>query len=460
MATKNPIKLTDNFVEALDEFSDEADGLSKVQGLHADRVVAGLFLYVGPRKSVWRFRQRRTTKNKSGRRPTIAKTLGTFPGTTTAEARKLALALASDAANDKAPPSKRDAVTFEKAWPGYLEKLLRKARDKGKPPRHHANAVKLGDSLILPQWGKWTLLAMAQDPEAVEAWHGKVTRVHGPVSANRACELIRATYNHRAARDVTLSLDRIPTSSVQWNKEEPAQVALAAKDFKKWRTAWDDIESPVQRGYFLFCLLTGVRPGEGARIRKQDIDRKARAFTIPNAKAGKDITLPMTRQIEYAIDLAINAPPQNQTITMKGLRGMKRGEARVVPRKRPHHEIIDPDLVFPGCRQMPSRTGLPMAGNALRHTFKTLHVSLGISETLSHFLMGHALEGVSAKYIAELIVVHGPALRKAQEKISAHVFGLLGLKLGDHHDASLVPSLPTTKKSKTAVPGSRLSARS
>ena len=194
MGDQNPDQLnrTDRRVEASDEYSDETERLSKVQGLHPDKVVAGLFLYVGPRKSVWRFR-RRTTKNKSGRRPTIAKSLGTFPEISTADARKAALALASDAANDKAPPSKRDAVTFEKAWPGYLEKLLRKARDKGKPPRHHANAVKLGDSLILPQWGKWTLHAMAQDPEAVEAWHGKVTRVHGPVSANRACELIRAT---------------------------------------------------------------------------------------------------------------------------------------------------------------------------------------------------------------------------------------------------------------------------
>jgi integrase len=216
----------------------------------------------------------------------------------------------------------------------------------------------------------------------------------------------------------------------------------------------------VHRGYFLFCILTGVRPGEGARIRKQDIDRKARTFTIPNAKAGKDITLPMTRQIEYAIDLALSASAQNPTITMKGLRGMKPGEVRVVERKRPHHEIIDPDLVFPGCRQMPSRTGLPMAGNALRHTFKTLHVGLGISETLSHFLMGHALEGVSAKYIAELIVVHGPALRKAQEKISKHVFELLGLKLGGHDDAPLAPAMPTRSrgparrgKSKAAVPG-------
>jgi hypothetical protein len=41
--------------------------------------------------------------------------------------------------------------------------------------------------------------------------------------------------------------------------------------------------------------------------------------------------------------------------------------------------------------------------------------------------MGHALEGVSAKYIAELLIVHGPALREAQENISRRVFELLGL---------------------------------
>lgn len=69
MATKNPIKFKDNFVEALDEFSDDSEPLSKVQGLYADKVVAGLFLYVGPRKSVWRFRQRRTARDKSGTAP-------------------------------------------------------------------------------------------------------------------------------------------------------------------------------------------------------------------------------------------------------------------------------------------------------------------------------------------------------------------------------------------------------
>jgi integrase len=182
-------------------------------------------------------------------------------------------------------------------------------------------------------------------------------------------------------------------------------------------------------GYYLFNLLAGTRPGEAARIRRQDIDRKARSFTIPNAKAGKDIVLPMTREIEYALDMALSAKPTSPTIKMKGLRGMKRGEVRVVPRKRPHHEIIDPDFVFPGCKQVPSRSGLPAAGNALRHTFKTMHVELGISEMLSSFLLGHALDGVNQKYTAELIIIQGPALRKAQEKVSRRVFELLGLKL-------------------------------
>jgi integrase len=452
-----PSKLTDDYAEALAEFADapsvspirarwnledggslssrvvEFDQVPTAEGLHPDKVVAGLFLYVGPRKTVWRYRQRRTTRDKSGKRPTTAKVLGRFPEMGVVEARRRALALASNVAEavatNQAMPHKSEHTTFAKAWDAYLAYLLDKATKKGKPARHHDNAKKLGDKIILPQWGKWTLPDMARAPGEVEEWHAKVSRKHGPVSANRAAELVRAAYKHRAKRDVTLSLERLPTSSVQWNKEEPAQVGIESNGWKAWRKAWDTLESDVHKGYSLFCLLSGVRPGEGARIRLQDIDPKARTFTIPNAKADKDIVLPLTREMAFAVSLAVNAPPTVKTIRMKGLRGMKRGEVRHIVRKRPHPEIIDPDFVFPGCRQMPSRTGLPVAGNALRHTFKTLHVELGIPDMLSHFLMGHALEGVSAKYIAELIIANGPALREAQEKISKHVFKLLGLSL-------------------------------
>src|SRR5664279_5044853 len=76
---------------------------------------------------------------------------------------------------------------------------------------------------------------------------------------------------------------------------------------------------------------------------------------------------------------------------------------------------------------------------------------------ISHYLMGHAPQGISQKYIATLILQNGPAMRAAQERISKRIVSLLGLKLGDHHDAPLVPDTPTRveasrKKSKVAAP--------
>jgi integrase len=136
---------------------------------------------------------------------------------------------------------------------------------------------------------------------------------------------------------------------------------------------------------------------------------------------------------------------------------LKSGEVRVIERKKLHHEIAAPDLVFPGVRQAGHRAGIPVSGNALRHTFRSIAVSLEISEMLISFLMGHSLQGVSARYTNELMIANSQALREAQEKISRRIFELLGLKLGPHHDAPLVPDTPTRveatrKKSKAAAP--------
>jgi integrase len=39
----------------------------------------------------------------------------------------------------------------------------------------------------------------------------------------------------------------------------------------------------------LFCLLSGARPGEAARMTVNDVDLEKRMFKITNAKGGKDI---------------------------------------------------------------------------------------------------------------------------------------------------------------------------
>ena len=82
-------------------------------------------------------------------------------------------------------------------------------------------------------------------------------------------------------------------------------------------------------------------------------------------------------------------------------------------------------------------------------------MDLKIDDLIRHFLMGHAPKGISQDYVALLILQNGPAMREAQEQISKRIFKLLGLTLGAHHDAALVPDAPNRveaarKKSKAA----------
>jgi len=303
----------------------------------------------------------------------------------------------------------------------------------------------------MPQWDGWTLSEMSQNPRAVKTWHAKLSKTI-PTTADHCARLIRACYREEARLDRTLNPAASPTSGIRLGKIKVSKAVLDFPDFSVWRKAWDKIENPIHKGYHLAALLTGCRPTELAMIRESDIDLDARRMIIRNAKAGNDISLPITGEIAFALAMAINAPPQ--TITMKGLRGMKSGEVRVIERKKLHHEIAAPDLVFPGVRQAGHRSGLPVSGNALRHTFRSIAVSLEISEMLISFLMGHSLQGVSARYTNELMIANSQALREAQEKISRRIFELLGLTLG-HHDAPLVPDTPTrveASRKKSSAP--------
>jgi hypothetical protein len=63
----------------------------------------------------------------------------------------------------------------------------------------------------------------------------------------------------------------------------------------------------------------------------------------------------------------------------------------------------------------------------LRHTYSTTAADLGVDDLLRHFLMGHAPEGISQKYIAALILANGPKMREEQTRISRRVLELLGL---------------------------------
>jgi integrase len=424
-AKRKPRLLGEDSIEALREFADDEP---RLRGYFPDSKVFGLSIFLGAKSTVWRFRQQGRNK---GKRSSVFKTLGNWPAVTTDEARKEALIYSGAVAAGTAAPGKRQAMPFKTAFENYLAHLKAQAEAKGKPPRWWLNASKLSEAHIMPQWNGWTLAEMSANPRAVKTWHAKLSKSI-PTTADHCARLIRACYREEARLDRTLNPAASPTSGIRLGKIKVSKAVLDFPDFSAWRKAWDKIENPVHKGYHLAALLTGCRPTELAMIRESDIDLAARRMIIRNAKAGNDISLPITGEIAFALAMAINAPPQ--TVTMKGLRGMKRGEVRVIERKKPHHEVTAPDLVFPGVRQAGHRSGIPVSGNALRHTFRSIAVSLEISEMLISFLMGHSLQGVSAKYTNELMIANSQALRDAQEKISRRIFELLGLTLGGNHD--------------------------
>jgi integrase len=316
-------------------------------------------------------------------------------------ARKAAEIEAGQLAQGKTPVNRREAVKFETAFAVYLEHLKAKAEEKGKPARWHYNAVKYG-KLILPTFGGWTLVELANAPDAVADWHKKLTKTSGPVSANHCARLMRAAYKRAARRDITLPA-RLPTSAVDFNKERASQKALDFKAYPVWLDAWRKIDSGIRQAYHLTSMLTGGRPGEIARLKWAAYRDNERQLVISNPKASQDIVLPVSEEIAAALQMA-------------------RDGATVLG-----YDTSPDALMFPGCSQISAREALPMRGNALRHGYRTLAADMKIDDLISHFLMGHAPDGISQKYIATLILQNGAAMRDEQNRMSKRFIELLGL---------------------------------
>jgi integrase len=363
----------------------------------ADAGMAGLHLRIGLKRKTWHFYHERRLH---GERIVTSERLGHLPDMNLAAARKAAKVIAGRIAAGRVEPGKRKAAKFADAMTEYLSHLERQSARRGKPARWAKNVRSLSRLYLIPQWGKWPLAEMSGSPAAVRDWHAKVTKDAGPTTANRCVQTMRACYKHAAKLNRSLPV-ALPTSAVVMNTEKPSQKALAFEDFPKWKAAWDKIESPVRRAYHLFCLLSGVRPGEASRLRWIDVRDNERSFTIPNAKAGHDIVLPYSEEIAAALRMARDAAREGA------------------------------QLVFPGLSYIDYRdAGLPVKGQALRHTYRTICADLEIDELITHYLMGHAPQGISQKYIATLILQNGPAMRAAQERISKRIVNLLGLSFG------------------------------
>jgi integrase len=238
----------------------------------------------------------------------------------------------------------------------------------------------------LPTLGSWSLAEIAAAPAAVRDWHAKVKH---PVSGNRCAALLSATFRYASRLDRSLPPVNV-ISAVRLNAETPKQSAMPFADFPKWNAAVESLPA-IRAAFYKFVLLTGMRSGEAARLKWSDIDVPTRSITLPKAKAGADIVIPLSAALA------------------RELKRARRGDGDGV--------------IFPNVKNW--NDALDFKGHALRHTWRSVAADLGVDELQARLLLGHSLVGISQSYVTRAVLSGGPGLRAAQRIVSRRIVELL-----------------------------------
>lgn len=379
-------KITDRQVEAIRDLRDPED---KDAGVHVlwDSKVSGLFVRIGRHKTTWVFQKEYRTRGKRG---TTFRRLGFFPSMGILAARKAALMYAGQIASGKPMPGLRDAVTLDQALAEYDQHLKAQSKRRGKNPTWAKVVQSFARLHLSPSFGRWTLAELSAAPALVRDFHERVTKEAGPGAADHCCRILAALYKHVAKLDRSLPTQS-PCSAVRYHGYTPSTAGLALDQFPAWREAVERLP-PLRQAYYRFCLLSGARPGEAARIKWSDVDVKRRTITIRKSKSGADLVLPMSAAIVGALRRARGA---------------------------------DAVRVFPGAEWF--KDDLPARGRALRRTYRTVAADLGVNEVLTRLLMGHSLSGnINLSYINQIALTGGEGMRSAQRRVSRRIVDLLG----------------------------------
>jgi integrase len=202
---------------------------------------------------------------------------------------------------------------------------------------------------------------------------------------------------------------------VTWNAEAAVREDAVVPDLRAWWKRVGDLGNELRAVMFRLGLLSGLRPGNLAGIRREWIDLtpgrevirfpkevmkgkagKRRAFTLP-------LSTPMVALVREALALGpklVRVPPERceWLFPTTGRDGRS-----VVATSNWTEPTLEPNE----------------CGHALRHTYRTLATDAGVPYDVAEMLVAHALPGMGARYVhaGEL----DARLRAAQERVSAHI---------------------------------------
>jgi integrase len=254
-------------------------------------------------------------------------------------------------------------------------------------------------------------------PSQCQTEHARIAASAGPVAANKTLRDFRAVWNLALRKaDHPDSFPRAcPVASVTFFRERRREDAVIT-DLPGWFARVRSLANPLRAVMHELGLLSGLRPGNLAGIRREWIDVSGAAIRFPAEvmKARVPFVLPLSAPMVALVERALalgNGP----------LTGGRHGGWLFPTRSRDGTEVVATS------NWTESTLGMHECGHALRHSFKTFGKAAGVSEGDLELLLAHSVRGVAGVYLhadTDPVVAH---LREQQARVSAFVLRAAGV---------------------------------
>lgn len=238
----------------------------------------------------------------------------------------------------------------------------------------------------------------ARAPEGSRSGGGPVS---GSATANGVMRALRAVYNFAAEREPDLPANPTARLRRQWFPVARRERMVRSEELPAFYRAVDALPSRTARDFLLLLLFTGLRRGEAAGLRWDEVDLTQRVIRLPAArtKAGRKLDLPMS---SFVRDILI------------ARRALGDDGPFVFGANSRSGHIEEPR--FP-LAQIAEATGVTVSCHDLRRVYITVAESADISPLALKALVNHALGGdVTSGYVQMTVErLRGPAQRVCDE---------------------------------------------
>lgn len=333
--------------------------------------------------------------------------LGRFPETGLADARRLFEAAKGELAQGYDPATERDrtrkAGTFAELAEGYLERYSKRRKRSWKTDERMLRKD------LLPAWGqaKASEISRADVRELLDA----IVERGAPIQANRTRGLIGSIYNWGIEQEL---VEHNPTYRVKLPARERRRERVLSWD--EIRELWEalDSEEPVIAAVLRLMLLTAQRKIEVVSMKWRYIQDGRWTIPAEVVKGNRTHVVPLSRQAQYLVNRCRGLG--REWVMPSPYRS---GEEVPLRDKAPDHRV----------RRMRARRGWErFTPHDLRRTAATGMAELGARRTVVSRVLNHSDHSVTAIYERYSYL---PEMEAALQAWGDEVERQLGISLSD-----------------------------